>query len=77
MRTQDGFGMSLVSDSHTVPASLEEWLRGFRSDPEHHDLPREIKDYRNQDKEPRMGLGAPKSLTVGFEYDNLAVSIVV
>ena len=67
--------MKLVSERRTIPASLEEWLRGFQSGPEQHAWPKEIRDDRHGDGEAGPGPGGAKELTDGLDCDNVQVSI--
>ena len=69
--------MNRLSECQTIPASLEEWLRGLRSGLEQHGWPKEIEDYQREGEEPGAEPGAPESLAGGFECDNVKVSVVV
>ena len=67
--------MNFMRERQTIPAGLEEWLRGIQSGLQQQAWPKEIKDYRGEGAEAKEGSGAPKSLTDSVECDNVQVSI--
>ncbi len=51
--------MNFMRERQTIPAGLEEWLRGIQSGLQQQAWPKEIKDYRGEGAEAKEGSGAP------------------